>query len=244
LGTQLAQWRVEQARARFGENGVIMTGTSTNNTASINTMKKWCKQFFSPMHVAIRPARVNAPAPLAGITVRAPQPHEFEQVAERSNHFYAAYNLYTPLQAAQLAPGGVHEYRVAVDRHGSVLAGVMLSNRGKLMVDTISNIPAPLKLMNRVLHIVPDDGNVRLVECSGLWFAPDQMRVAQHLWQSVRYEFREQASSITHNFDPRSPLIDVFQIKPWHVPKIELIYAIAGPTLMDLSQWVTGGTRG
>jgi GNAT superfamily N-acetyltransferase len=61
LGTKLAQWRVDRARERFGGEGVILTGTTTDNTASLATMKKWCKQFVGPFTVAPRSMRIVPP---------------------------------------------------------------------------------------------------------------------------------------------------------------------------------------
>ena len=248
LGTQLAQWRVDQARERFGDSGVIMTGTSTDNTASINTMKKWCKQFFSPLRNAIRPPLSRLPAPMAGVTVRAPEPREYEQIAEQANRFYAGYNLYAPLSADGLerdlrpAPLNVHDYRVAVNQRGDILAGMALSNRGQLMVEEVSNVPTPLKVMNTILRVLPDDSRIRILEGNSLWFT--QIEAARYLWQSVRYQFRDVTTSVACTFDPRTPLQEVFQIKPWHMPKIEIILAINGPVDMDLNKLVATGSRG
>lgn len=248
LGTQLAQWRIEQARTRFGENGVIMTGTGTDNTASINTMKKWCKQFFSPIQVAIRPPLARPPTPMKGVTVRAPETHEYEQLAEKANRFFEAHNLYAPLSAGLLnqklksSALNVHDYRIAVDQAGNILGGIALSNRGKLMLDEISNLPTPLKVANAFLHIVPADGRIRNMEGTCMWFT--DLAAARYLWQSVRYQVRDVASSLSCNFDPRSLVKEVFQIKRWHMPKIELILAIHGPREMDMSKLVAPGSRG
>lgn len=247
LGTQLARWRADKARERLGADSVILTGTSTDNTASINTMKKWCKQFFSPLAVAIRPMRRSPPEPLPGITVRPAEARGLPEIAEKSNRFYADYNLYPPLSPEKLATllngtFNVYHYRVAVDGRGNIVAGVMLSERGKLMVEEFRNVPLPLRLMNTVMRLIPDDNRLRLLEAGFLWF--DQLPAAQYLWEHVRWDFRQQASSISAPHDPRSPLKDVFQIKPWHVPKVKLILAINGPVMMDNGKLVCGSLRG
>jgi hypothetical protein len=138
----------------------------------------------------------------------------------------------------------VRDYRIAADGKGNMLAGIAVSNRGKLMIDQFHNIPVPLKLANLALHLIPPDGQMRITEASDLWFAPGQSEAARYLWQSVRYQFREVMSTIGSSFDARSPLKDVFQIKPWHVPKIELVLAIHGPREMDANTFIASGARG
>ncbi len=241
LGTALAQWRVDRARERFGGDGVIMTGTSTDNTASLATMKKWCKQFVGPFTVAPRPMRANPPRPLAGVSVRAAEPRDLPAIADQSNRFYADYNLYSPLSAETLdamitTTPQVYHYRIAVDANGNLLAGTLIVERGRLMVDEIRNVPPPLRLLNRLIRMIPADNRLRLLEVAFVWF--DQLAAAQYLWEHIRWEFRERASTIFAGFDERTVFKDVFQIKRWHVPKIQIMMAINGPAIMDTAKRV------
>jgi len=247
LGTALAQWRIQRASEHFGGDGVIMTGTASDNTASLATVKKWGKQFLDPIQVAVRPMRANPPTPRAGVSIRAAEAHDLAEIVDKANHFYANYNLYPPLSTDDLdsilkITPAVFYYRTAVDSSGNIVAGMMLCERGQLMVDEFRNVSLPLRFLNAVAHIIPPDNRIRLLETVFIWF--DQLDAARHLWEHVRWEFREKASTISGTFDPRSPLKDVFQLKPWHVPKPEVMMAINGPTIMDTKRLVSSALRG
>ena len=248
IATALAQWRVEQAKARFGGgDGVILTTTSTDNTASLNTMKKWASQFYSPLTVSIRPILQHAPAPPDGLSLRKTPPEEYARVTDASNQFYADYQLYAPMSAERLhhlvdgAPD-VYAYYAVYDSSGMPVAGALAALRAAVIYDQIRNMPTPLRLANRVLRIVPADGRLRSLEVNSLWHTrPD---AAAYLWRALRYLYREQASTVTVVFDPRSTLKDVFRIRPWHMPKLELVTALHGPEPMDTAKPVCGTLRG
>lgn len=248
IGTALAEWRVEQARARFGKEGVIVTGTSTDNIASQNTMKKWANQFFSPLTLTVRPALHAVPTPPAGFAARAATPSDYAQIADKSNRYYADFHLSPPMSPEWLdhyighAPQ-VYSYHVVQDASGALVAGAMASLRAALMHDEIRNIPPVLRFVNnRLLHIVPSDGMLRALEVNFVWH--EHLGAAHYLWKYLRWVFREQAASISANFDPRGPLGQVFQIKRWHMPKISLLVALHGPEMMDTHRPVCGTLRG
>lgn len=243
LGTQLAQWRIEKARELYGAECLILTGTSSDNTASQATMKKWCKQFFRPMLLSARPAYHSVPKPPRGLTVRPATPADYAEIAAQSNTFYQAYNLYPPLSSEKLTQrvdNKIFHYRVVMDNSGHLLAGAMCINRAALMVDEFKNVPPPLRLMNTFMNMLPEDNLLLLMEVDSLWFT--DLLAAQHLWRHLRYEFRTQASSFSAVFDPRSPLKDVFQIKAWHMPKIEIVLALS--ETMDTQRFTSGMLRG
>lgn len=248
VGTALANWRVEQGRQRFGNDGVISTTTTTDNVASLNTMKKWATQFFSPMVVSVRPSLKRAPTPPAGLTARRAEPHEYAQIAEKSNRFYAGYQLYSPLSAEGMSatlgvPFGAYVYDVVQDRDGRLVAGAMSIIRSAVMVDVVRNMPPLLRFANnRLLGLVPSDGRLSAVEVNSVWF--ERLDAARYLWRHIRHAYREQAASLNCNFDPRSPVAGVFQMRPWHMPKLTLVLALAGPEPMDTSKLVCGTLRG
>lgn len=248
IATALAQWRVGQAKARFGGgDGVILTTTSTDNVASLNTMKKWASQFYSPLVVSIRPTLARAPSLPMGLSARKAAPDEYTRLAEESNRFYAAYQLYAPLSAERLNAliGGapdVYAYYTVTDASGMPVAGALAVLRAAVVYDQIRNMPTPLRLANGILRIVPPDGRLRALEINSLWHTrPD---AARYLWRTLRYLYREQASTVTVVFDPRSPLAAIFRIRPWHMPKLELVTALHGPEPMDTTRPVCGTLRG
>lgn len=248
IATALAQWRVGQAKARFGSGeGVILTTTSTDNTPSLNTMKKWASQFYSPLVVSIRPTLRRAPAAPSGLSARKALPDDYARLSEASNRFYTDYQLYAPMSAERLhalidgAPD-VYAYYAVFDSSGTPVAGALAVLRAAVVYDQIRDIPTPLRLANRVLHIVPADGRLRALEINSLWYT--RPNAASYLWRTLRHIYHQQASTTTVVFDPRSALKDIFRIRPWHMPKLNLVTALHGPEPMDTVKPVCGTLRG
>lgn len=237
IGAALAQWRVDKARERFGDEGVISTGTSTENLASLATMKKWCKQFVGPIKVSPRGPRFDPPESPAGIVFRAIEPRDVSQVIEKANRFYADFNLYATLSAEKLNTllETVYHYHVAADSSGQIVAGALISTRGQLMVDEFRNVPPEME------GRIPPDHRLRLLEMAYLWF--EQPSIAQALWEHIAWEFRDRANALSVNFDPRSPLAAAFPVD-FMPMQLKVMVAVNGPALMDEQKWVSGFLRG
>ncbi len=237
IGAALAQWRVDKARERFGDEGVICTGTSSENTASLATMKKWCKQFVGPLKGSPRGPRFDQPEPPGGITFRSIEAGDMPQVIEKANRFYADYNLYTPISTEKMNTllQKVYHYPIAVDSSGQIVAGAMISLRGQLMVDEFRNVPPEMEGQ------IPPDHRLRLLEAAYLWF--DQPTVAQALWEHIAWEFRDRANAFMINYDPRSPVAAAFPAA-FMPMQLEVMLAVSGPTIMDDQKWVSGFLRG
>lgn len=247
LGTALVQWRIDQARQHFGSDGVIITGTLSDNTASLSTMKKWATQFIGPLLTVPRPSLNRAPSALPGVTIRPVEKSNLEAFAEKHNRFYADYGLYPTLSAEileSLLVGTEKFYhgRVAVASNGDLLAGMVIAIRSSLMIDQVKNAPLPLRLMNAFLHMLPADGTLRFAEIGYIWF--EHLPAAQYLWDMLRWEFRGQANSFSAPFDPRSSLGEIFQIKPWHMPKLEITLALNAPTPFPTEKRFSNVLRG
>lgn len=246
LGAQIVEAAAAQTRERIGD-GVIFTGMSSDNAASIASMKSWSKQVVGPLAVAARPTRGSAPRSLPGLTVRAAGAADFAQIAEKSNRFYADFNLYPPQNAEKLSAmldttSTPYQYHVAVDGSGNLLAGALLTDRARLMYDEFQQIPMPLRIMNTFIHLIPADYRLRMAEANLIWF--DQLGAGRQLWQTLRWTYRDRAAIVTASFDPRGPLRDVFQIRPWHIPKIEVTMVVGGPTAMNTDRLLTQPPRG
>ena len=240
LGTKLAEWRVERARERFGANGIIATGTTSDNAASLATMKKWATQLVGPLIAAPYLAPNSAPDPLPGITIRAPHADELDEIAAQSNHFYAEYNLYPPLHPAELKTlldGNVYHYRVGVDEAGTPCAGALMPERTKLMYDQFQNVPPAIKESG----MIPPDERLRLVEVGYFWFT--QLAAAQLLWSSLRWEFRESANTFSVVSDVSNPLREVFQFEN-PATKLEIVVALHAPSPMGTERLLSSVLRG
>ena len=228
-------------RAAYGDDCVIRAGMAWDNHASRAVAMKWCREFIEPVPVIIVPTRSRPPRALTGITVRAVEPREYGELAAKQNAFYRDYQLYTPTDAEaiatclRIAPDGqrVYRYVVAVDAAGHLLAGARTWSRGRLKADTINRLPLPVRLINRLVHLLPADYVIREIGVSRLWHEPGLARVARYLWEELRWQSRDQGTTLAIGFDARDPVREAVRLKPWHQPRIEVALALHGPTPID-----------
>jgi GNAT superfamily N-acetyltransferase len=239
IASSLSYWLIDVARERYGKDCVIVSVTSTQNTASLETMKKWRRQVSGPLTVLPRRILDNAPDPLAGVTVRAAEARDYAEIVDKANRFYADQNLYpllsTDLLTEALAAGPYHYY--VAESGGSLVAGMLLAERSQLMIDEFRNVPPPM----RASPMFPTDGIMRLMEVSFAWF--EQAAAAQYLWATVRWAFRERVTSLSAAFDPRGPLADMFPDEPGGM-KLDLLVSVSGPEMMDDTRLVSNVLRG
>jgi hypothetical protein len=245
LGFQIASWRIQQARNEFGDDCVIGTGMLHDNLASHAVAGKWCREFAeSAFEARLHPMLTGKPKPLAGITVREIEPRHYEEFAAKQKAFYKNHNLYPPsdpttiAHALGISAGGKKPYRffVALDSHGNLLAGAQTWARGILKSDTINKPPPPLRFLNKMLHLLPPDFTIRDVAVSGIWHEAGQLKVAQFMWEMLRWECRELGTTLAASFDPRDPAINVVTLKPWHQPRPKITIAIHAPAAINRDQ--------
>jgi GNAT superfamily N-acetyltransferase len=242
LGFQIAQWRIQQAKELYGDNCILATGMLQENAASYAVAKKWCREFAEPaFEVLFVPTRKQEPKRLTGIMVREIEPNDYEEFSAKQNKYYKHYNLYSLSDTGSItsersvSPKDKSPYRyfVAVDSHGNLLAGAQTWARGILKTDTINNPPTPLRVLNSLLHLLPSDFTIRDIAVNGLWYESDNIRVAQHLWERIRWECREQGTTIVAGFDPRDPTRQVVTLMPWNQPRPKITLAIHGHTAIN-----------
>jgi GNAT superfamily N-acetyltransferase len=239
LGTQLAQWRVDYARQHFGEDVVLLSGTELDNIASQNTMKKWCREFTDPIPLKILRTTSRKPTDVKGITIRDAQPHEYEAFAHAQNTFYKDYNLYIPVSDTSLtrdiSNSPVNEpiirHIVAVSDDGTLVAGVSARYRGDMTIDKIS-LPAPLRLVNLFLRILPADGVLRDVTLRGFWYADGQQNHAQYLLDMMCYLYHDKTTMLGMLVDTRSPIATLFKPNRF-LPLPQIVFGVRGPTSLE-----------
>ena len=216
VASQLAKWRVELARQRQGDDSVIWAIIQRNNTGSERTATRWATQFLEN-RVAIFPLRMRSRAPRRSrhFTVRPTRPDELDKVAEQLNRFYRDTNLYPPETGNSLADWlaqtpfdtPFRHYQVVADEAGAILAGMGLSENYRLRTTLITHLPAGLRFMNALFHVVPASGELREVALSRIWYAPGQWKAARYLLETMRWEWRVRCTSFTFSTDVRSPLL-------------------------------------
>jgi hypothetical protein len=242
LGYQIANWRVRRAREEFGDQGVIATGMLYDNYASHAVATKWCREFAElALDIVVLPVQRQLPKSTADVIVRPIEPQEFEEFSAKQNAYHRNYNLFSPGnadsidRALQVGVEGQKPYRyfAAVDKKGNLVAGAQTWARGMLKSDTINNPPTPLRILNNLLHLLPSDFTIRDINVSGLWYEPGQMSAAQYLWESIRWECREQGTTVTVGFDPRDAARKIPTLKPWHQPRPQITLAFHGPEPID-----------
>ena len=242
LGYQIASWRIQKAMEEFGEQGVIATGMLHDNHASHAVASKWCREFAeSALDVRFVSMLARRPKVLAGLTVREIDFDEYEEFTHKQNNFYRQYNLYPPsspnsiANALDVSVEGQKPYRyfVAIDVSGNLVAGAQTWARGLLKSDTVNNPPRVLRVLNKLVHVLPPDFTLRDVSVSGLWYESGQIKIAQYLWEMLRWECRDQGTILTAGFDSRDPAMNVVSLKPWNQPRPKITIAIHAPALLQ-----------
>ncbi len=235
LGRRLAAWRVARARETWGDEVVLLSGTISSNTASIQTMKKWAHEFVDDTAGRIWRPLSRRPEPPAGVAIREAEPGEYEELADRQNRYYRDYNLYPPVAAADLAllPAGpaVRRHFVAAARDGRLLAGLSISDPGALKVEKV-NPPFLLGAAARLLRLLPADHVIRTVSIRGLWFADGREALARPLVDHVRFAAGGPGTLFNFGCDPRSPLARLL-VRRRLLPLPRPIFAVRGPEPLE-----------
>jgi GNAT superfamily N-acetyltransferase len=243
LGRQLAEWRIREARRRFGAEGIIVAGVDETNAASLATARTWASQILGPLRVVVGRTTRTAPD-LAGLTVRELDGNDLDEVAEATNAFYADANLYPRQSAERLRrtlansdPGGhLRVYRVAVTDGGLVVAGALVTQRYKLITDRIGRLPAPMAFVGRLLSLLPPDGVIRTCEVAMAWHAPGQLQSGRRLWQAILHEWHGKATHVDAVIDPRSGAAAMCRADRAPGPRLRLMAPVHSPVLLSASR--------
>ena len=252
LGHQIAGWRIQKAREEFGDRCVIGTGMLHDNHASHAVASKWCTEFIeSAFDIRIMPVRARPPSPLRGIIVHEIETREYEEFTYKQNKYYSQHHLYPPsspnsiAHACSVSVEGRQPYRyfVAVDENHNLLAGAQTWARGMLKSDTVNNLPTAMRVMNKLVHLLPPDFTIRDVSVIGLWYEEGHAKTAQYFWEMLRWQCRERGTTLTAAFDVRDPTAQVISLKPWHQPRPKITVAIYAPRSLNREQLLFGSGR-
>ena len=181
------------------------------------------------------------PKTVSGMTVREIDIGEYEEFAQKQNNFFQGYNLYPPSSPNSIAKAldisvegrKPYCYYGLIDMHGNLVAGAQTWARGLLKSDTVNNPPRVLRVLNKLVHLLPPDFTLRDVSVSGLWYESGQIKIAQFFWEMLRWECRDQGTILTAAFDSRDPALNAVTLKPWNQPRPKITLAIHGPTALQ-----------
>jgi GNAT superfamily N-acetyltransferase len=229
IAAQMTQWCVERIQERIGPEGVIYAGVQERNDASFATAQKWMPETVGYFYGSAVPMRSQPPKLLTGIVIRAAGINEFDEISRHLNTFYQNHN-FSPYETSERLESWLQNspfdtpfrhYYIAVDDDGNLLAGLGLTESYRATELHVVRMPAYMRWLNKILKVVPQDGIMRRLGISKIWFAPNQLKVAQHLWESLRWQYRDKGNSLMFFFDPTSPVAKIPKIPFW-MPKAKL----------------------
>lgn len=248
IATRLAQHRVAQGRERVGGDGVLAASIQQGNTGSFQVAQTWSRQLAGEVKNGAVGMRQKPPRPLDHICVRTVNSEELPHIADALNNFYDGWNFYVPHSGDTLAAWLVktpfsspfRHYYVAEDGDGQMVAGMAIVEEYRVVEMQVKHLPLALQLLNKIVRLVPKDGRMRQLSVSKLWYAPGHLQTARYLWETLRWQWRERASTITFAYDPNSPLKEIFKTPPW-IPQTSFTYAVSGPVSMSEKRLIAAG---
>jgi GNAT superfamily N-acetyltransferase len=239
LGKRLATWRIDAARDRMGEDGVVFAGIQAENVGSLRTAESWSRQRFNRMGVVVAKVRSSPPRIPQGLDIRPAEAGDLEQIADRRDAFHRDHNFYQPRSPEALARWlsetalgiQIHGYHVVIDRRGDLVAGCGVIDEGRILAARIVRVAPPLRLANVLLRIIPKDGLMRRSVAEGVWFREDRPEAVTLLWEWLRWLNRDRASIVMTFMDLRSPVRRVIRQPRW-MPSSPGTIVVAGPVPM------------
>jgi GNAT superfamily N-acetyltransferase len=224
IASQLARWRLEYARNRIGPDGIIWAIIQRGNIGSELTARKWQGQFLQNriLLIPLRP-RMNPPHIIKDYQIGALPTNQLHLISAELNEFYRSFNMFTPKSEMELvgwcatSPFNepIRHFLTVSNAHNEIVAGLVLMETYKLRYMQIVKAPFIARMANRLLHVVPSDYIMREINLSHIWFAHGQAKAARYLLETVRWEWRNKASSFIIWIDPICPFIDLFNLRPW-----------------------------
>ncbi|HUX14611.1 MAG TPA: GNAT family N-acetyltransferase [Spirochaetia bacterium] len=236
IASRIYSWLIGAAREKLGDDTIIVAGIQNGNDASIRAASVWSSDLVQRTRTVITRMRTSPPRPLAKMEVREAEEADWDEIAMSVNRFYGQYNLYPPqtgqslrtLHGATTLGFPIRHYYVVIEAHGSIVAGLSMTDEGSIEPIRIQRMPLFMRLGNRLLNVLPANGTMRRLPVHGLWFAENRIDAATYLWDTVRYLWRDRAEAMTAFVDPRSPLAEAIPRSPF-IPVSGGYVALAAP---------------
>jgi GNAT superfamily N-acetyltransferase len=245
LAAQLIAWQIEHARARTGEQGLLLANFQRGNQVSRRLFARWLEHLAGPLIYFPQPMLPEPPPTPPGLSAGPLDPVEYAGFTAQLNQFYEGWNFHQPCSAASLYencrrspfPTPIRHAYTVVDARGTLLAGLVVMEEYRLKEMEVRGLPPGLRLANRLLKFIPADGTVRELYLDHLWFRPGQAPAARHLINTVRWIWAGRANVVSVLFDPRSPLGALFPTRPWSI-FTPTSMALHSPLPFDPARWI------
>jgi GNAT superfamily N-acetyltransferase len=249
IARELSDWALEYITDLLREDTVLYAAIMGGNF-SLKLVENYGFKTTTPVQGGIVPMLKRPPAPIPDLEVRPANRDELPAIVEGMNTFYREHNLWIPVSvdtledflSQEVASVRPNQLYVAV-RDDQIVAGLSLSDRTKLVRMRLTRAPWFVRTLGGLLGLLPASGVLDALRVRRVWFREGELEAARYLWNSLRYELREQGDCLGIAYDPRDRLADVFQIPFW-LPMFKarylvrasvplegerLIYCIAGP---------------
>jgi len=233
IGTRLATHRIQFAEDKLGDECTVVALIQDGNAESISVAQRWADIMRTDLELFVAKPRSTTPSQ-SNLDFGELEREEVDSFVTGVNRFYNEYDLFRPYSKSRLqAQFGSNSGKIPVRRHyvcrnsqGSVVAGARVTEQFRLFEMEIHDIPLSLKMLNRVLKVVPTDNPMRILQVEDLWFNPEYPMTGTYLWEMLKATIQK-ANRLLIPFDPRGPLTDIMKLRPWN-PTLQAILAVRG----------------
>jgi predicted N-acetyltransferase YhbS len=249
IARELSEWALEYITDLLRSDAVLYGAIMADNV-SLDLADQFGFKPTKPIRGGIVPMLARPPVEIQELEVRPANRNELSAIADGMNAFYQEHNLWIPVSVDTLEDflrQEVDEIRpnqlYVVVRDGEVLAGLSLSDRTKLVRMRLERAPWYVQALGSWLGLLPASGVLDALTVRRVWFREGKLEAVRYLWDTLRYELREQGNCMGIAYDPRDPVAGVFRV-PFYLPMFKarylvrasnpleterLIYCIAGP---------------
>ena len=249
IARELSDWALDYITDLLRSDAVLYGAIMAGNV-SLKLADRYGFKATNPIQGGIVPMRKNPPASIPDLEVRVAERSELPAIVEGMNTFYREHNLWVPVsvdtledflrqEVEEIKPNQLY----VVVRGEEVVAGLSLSDRTKLVRMRLVHAPWYTRMLGNGLGLLPDSGALDALTVRRVWFKEGEVEAARYLWDSLRYDLREQGNCIGIAYDPNDRLADVFRVPFWlpmfkahYLVRVSnppdqkrLIYCIAGP---------------
>jgi hypothetical protein len=231
IASELSDWALEYITDLLRPDAVLYGAVMAGNV-SMKLADRYGFKPTKPIQGGILPIRNSPPNPIPDLEVRVAERKELPVIAEGMNAFYREHNLWIPVsvdtledflkqEVDEVKPNQLY---VAV-RGDEVVAGLSLSDRTKLVRMRLARAPWYVRTLGNWLGLLPASGVLDALTVRRVWFREGELEAARYLWDTLRYDLREQGNCLGIAYDPRDKLADVFRVPFW-LPMFKARYLV------------------